>query len=124
MDTASNPSQSFLERRIELTYLTAFYAGVLTEKQQTVLDLYCSEDMSLGEIARETGISRQAVYNMLLRTSEKLFHLEASLGMASRFQRMQDGMAECIAAIDRGETQTARSLLTALMQSDLQEDHP
>ena len=80
-------TQDFLQRKVELAYLAAFYSGLLTDKQKEVLSMYCEEDMSLGEIARETGVSRQGVYNVLTRSAEKLFHLEASLGTAERLLR-------------------------------------
>ena len=66
-------TQDFLQRKVELAYLAAFYSGLLTDKQKEVLSMYCEEDMSLGEIARETGVSRQGVYNVLTRSAEKLF---------------------------------------------------
>ena len=114
-------ASSFLERKIELAYLTAFYGGLLTDKQKEVLSMYCEEDMSFGEIARETGVSRQGVYNMLSRTALKLFHLEESLGMAARFQRLHDGMTACVDLLDRGDTQQARNMLVSIMQSDMED---
>ena len=50
-----------LSKKIDLAFLSAFYSGMLTEKQRRVLSLHCEEDLSLGEIADEVGISRQAV---------------------------------------------------------------
>jgi len=34
---------------------SAFYGGLLTDKQRQVLTLHCEEDLSLTEIAQEVG---------------------------------------------------------------------
>ena len=49
--------------------------------------MHCEEDLSLGEIAQEAGISRQAVHDVLVRTAQKLFDLEKRMGLAHRFRR-------------------------------------
>ena len=59
-------------RKVELAWLMAFYGGMLTEKQRQVLTLHCEEDMSLGEIAQEAGISRQGVHDQLTRAARRL----------------------------------------------------
>lgn len=57
------------------------YQDLLTEKQQTYLELYYEEDLSLSEIAEELDVSRNAVYDnlkravMLLEDYEKKLHL-------------------------------------------------
>ena len=75
-----------LNRKIDLAFLSAFYGGMLTEKQHRILSLYCEEDLSLGEIAEEVGISRQAAHESLTRASEKLSEMESALGVAERFR--------------------------------------
>ena len=81
-----------VSRKIELAWLTAFYGGLLTDKQRQVLALHCEEDLSLAEIAQEAGISRQGVHDMLTRAAQRLFDMEEKLGMAARFQRMTSGL--------------------------------
>ena len=41
--------------------LCDIYGSLLSEKQRNSLDLYCNEDLSLSEIAENTGITRQGV---------------------------------------------------------------
>ena len=115
-------TQDFLQRKVELAYLEAFYSGLLTDKQKEVLSMYCEEDMSLGEIARETGVSRQGVYNVLTRSAEKLFHLEASLGTAERFRVMQNGLQTCRNLLGEGKTDQAISQLDDLIRLYTEED--
>ena len=115
-------TQDFLQRKVELAYLAAFYSGLLTDKQKEVLSMYCEEDMSLGEIARETGVSRQGVYNVLTRSAEKLFHLEASLGTAERFRVMLSGLQSCRSLLRENRVDQAITQLDDLIRLYTEED--
>ncbi|MDO5145002.1 MAG: sigma factor-like helix-turn-helix DNA-binding protein [bacterium] len=110
-----------LQRKVELSWLMAFYGGMLTEKQREVLKLHCEEDMSLGEIAQESGISRQGVHEMLSRASARLLELEEKLGMAARFRRVEDGLIACRDALKGGRYEEAGHMIDALLASEEQE---
>ncbi len=110
-----------VDKKVELAWLMAFYGGLLTEKQRQVLTLHCEEDMSLGEIAQEVGITRQGVHESLNRASQRLFELEECLGMAKRFERMEDGLQKCRDALRAGRCQEAETLLDSLIRLE-QED--
>lgn len=62
-----------------------FYGPLLTEKQRQIYDYAVGEDMSLGEIAEATGVSRQAVHDMVRRTAGILESYEEKLGLAQKF---------------------------------------
>ncbi|HZK37304.1 MAG TPA: putative DNA-binding protein [Clostridia bacterium] len=68
-----------LEKTVEISVLYDFYNQLLTEKQKNIVDLYYNQDLSLGEIADELGVSRQAVYDMLKRTERLLYQYEERL---------------------------------------------
>lgn len=114
-------AQEDLDKKVELAWLTAFYGGMLTEKQRQVLSLHCEEDMSLGEIAQEAGVSRQGVHDMLTRAAHKLFDMESKLGMAARFRSMEDGIERCRAYLRDRRYDEAEAALEALSRLD-QED--
>ena len=57
---------------LEMTLLLDYYGELLTEKQKTCFDLYYNQDLSLGEIAEEAGISRQGVHDSLARAEAVL----------------------------------------------------
>ncbi len=116
-------AQEDIGRKVELAWLMAFYGGMLTEKQRQVLSLHCEEDMSLGEIAQEAGISRQGVHEMLNRAAQKLFEMEERLGMAQRFRSMQDGLEKCRDALHAGRLDDAEKLLDALIRLDQEENN-
>lgn len=69
-----------LQKTVEISVLYDFYNQMLTEKQRDIIDLYYNQDLSLGEIADEFNISRQAVYDMLKRTEKLLYQYEEKLG--------------------------------------------
>lgn len=49
-----------LEKTTRMNFLYDFYNSLLTPKQQSYMSLYYLDDYSLGEIAEEYEISRQA----------------------------------------------------------------
>ena len=50
-----------------MTMLFDFYGELLTERQREFFDLYYNEDLSLTEIAENSGISRQGVRDVIVR---------------------------------------------------------
>ena len=112
-----------MEKKVELAWLMAFYGGLLTEKQRQVLSMHCEEDLSFSEIAQETGVSRQGVHDMLERTADKLFDLEDKLALASRFRRMQDGLTDCLNALETGNSDQARALLRQLISLNQEDEY-
>lgn len=62
-----------------------FYGSLLTEKQRKIYDLYFQQDLSLGEISQNQGVSRPAVYDLLKRTEEALQHYEEKLGLVQKY---------------------------------------
>lgn len=58
------------------------------------MNLYYLEDLSLGEIADEYNISRQAVYDNVRRTEAMLEDYEQKLALFSKFQKRLDAMEE------------------------------
>ena len=76
-------AQDEISKKVELNWLSAFYGGLLTDKQRQVLTLHCEEDLSLTEIAQEVGISRQGVHELLTRAARKMFEMEEKLHVAA-----------------------------------------
>lgn len=83
------PEESALEKTNRINVLFDFYGPLLTEKQQLFLKCYFQDDYSLGEIAADFEISRQAVYEHLKRATQMLETYEAKLGLAARHERFQ-----------------------------------
>lgn len=83
-----------LDRIAEASLLYDFYGELLTEKQNEVMRLYHEENMSLGEIAEERGISRQGVYDTLKKAEKSLKDYEEKLGLVERFESNRKSIAE------------------------------
>ena len=56
-----------IEKTNRMNALFEFYSTLLTEKQMNYMELYYADDFSLGEIAEEYEVSRQAVYDNIKR---------------------------------------------------------
>ena len=68
----------------ELILLYDYYGDLLTDRQKECFELRHYQDLSLGEIASELGISRQGVHDNLSRTEALLKNMEAKTGCVGR----------------------------------------
>ncbi len=84
-----------LNKRVGYGLLAAFYAPLLTGRQQALLQMYCDEDLSLAEIAGQLSISRQAVSDHLNRAYERLDDLENNLKLYDSYQLMRNNISAC-----------------------------
>lgn len=69
---------------VEMILLYDYYGDLLTDRQRECFEMRYNQDMSLGEIAEELGISRQGVHDNLNRTEALLRNMEAKTGCVSR----------------------------------------
>jgi len=65
------------------------YGKLLTEKQRDLVDFYYNEDLSLGEIAENLGISRQGVRDGLIHAEEALRAYEEALGVMRKMAEVR-----------------------------------
>ena len=72
-----------------MNLLYDFYGQLLTKKQRTFFDLYYQADLSLGEIAAQHDVTRQAVYDILKRSERALEEFEAKLNLVDKYLRGQ-----------------------------------
>ena len=72
-----------------MTMLFDFYGETLTDRQKEFFDLYYNEDLSLGEIAENYGISRQGVRDVIVRAEASMQEIEDKTGLIRRFMQMQ-----------------------------------
>ncbi len=75
-------------KNLRFILLFDVYGALLTEKQQETLELYYNNDLSLGEISEETGITRQGVMNCVKKSEQRLLELESQLGLVERFSKL------------------------------------
>lgn len=75
-----------MEEKIEQAYLYDFYGELLNEHQRAIYEDFVFNDLSLGEIADEEGISRQGVHDMVKRCTRTLEGYEGKLHLIKKFQ--------------------------------------
>ena len=75
-------------------YLLDFYGEVLTPKQREMLNQYYNDDLSLSEIGENFGITRQGARDAIKHGETTLKELEAKVGFAARYRRVQEKLEE------------------------------
>ncbi len=74
-----------LDKFGRMALLSDFYGELLTARQQEVFRYYYEEDLSLGEIAENLDITRQAVHDNLKRAESALENYEHKLGLLAGY---------------------------------------
>ena len=83
-----------MEAKIELAYLYDFYGELLNEHQRQIYEDFVLNDLSLGEIASEEGISRQGVHDLVKRCSKKLMDYENKLHLVEKFLHVKENVGQ------------------------------
>lgn len=64
-----------------------FYGEILSERQRQLCEFYYNDDLSLSEIAENTGITRQGVSDGIKKSERILLQAEEKLGLFSAWIR-------------------------------------
>ena len=88
------------DKLVQIALLFDFYGQLLTEKQIEIVDMYYNNDLSLGEISEQQGISRQGVYDTLKRAERTLYQYEEKLGLVDRFLKQKQNMEKIIEMLE------------------------
>lgn len=94
LDGSESEEDTMLDSVAEASLLYDFYGNLLTENQNQVMRLYHEENLSLGEIAEERGISRQGVHDTLKKAEKALREYENRLGLVARFDSNRKSVDE------------------------------
>ena len=71
-----------------------FYGELLTQHQKEIYEDFILNDLSLGEIAIERGISRQGVHDLVKRCDKTLNGYEEKLHLIERFSKTKDDVEQ------------------------------
>ena len=74
-----------MDERFRQSLLYDFYGELLSEHQKDVYSAAIFDDMSYSELADEFGCTRQAAFDLIRRTNQKLEGYEKRLGLVTRF---------------------------------------
>ena len=83
-----------MEKIVEQGLLYDFYGELLTEHQKKIYEDVVYNDLSLTEIAKENGISRQGVHDLVIRCNNILQGYEDKLHLVARFMKVKDNVSQ------------------------------
>ena len=96
-----------MERSFDFVILLDIYGELLSKGQREALDMRYNADLSLSEIAEETGgVTRQSAAYSIKKGEQRLTELEELLGLAKRLKTLS------------GQLDRAKALLR-----DISKDH-
>ena len=88
------PKVIAMERIVEQGLLYDFYGELLTDHQKQIYKEAVFEDLSLGEIAKEYGISRQGVHDLIRRCNNTLQEYEEKLHLIQKFMIIRNKISK------------------------------
>ncbi len=83
-----------MEKIVEQGFLYDFYGELLTEHQKKIYEDVVYNDYSLTEIARENGLSRQGVHDLVRRCNHILLEYENKLHLVERFMKVKENVSQ------------------------------
>lgn len=78
-----------LTKRLNLSKLFDAYGVLLSDQQGKIFDMYINNNLSLGEVAEELCISRQAVKYALDNAVNSLENYETKLNFVTKLQGLK-----------------------------------
>lgn len=96
---------------LEQTLLYDFYGELLNPHQKEIYEQFLLEDLSLGEIAREAGISRQGVHDLIKRCNQSLKGYEQKLRLVEKFMSIKDKVDRMNRLLDGYESKSTTELV-------------
>jgi predicted DNA-binding protein YlxM (UPF0122 family) len=106
-----------MSKNLDMAVLFDVYGDMLTEKQKDTLILYYDEDLSLTEIAENTGITRQGVHKCIRSAEEYLLQLEDTLEYAAKSHMINEVLAKMKNIIENsghGDSEEMKKLLSCV----------
>ena len=83
-----------MEKIVEQGFLYDFYGELLTEHQKKIYEDVVYNDYSLTEIARENGISRQGVHDLVRRCNHILLEYENKLHLVEQIMKVKENVSQ------------------------------
>ena len=86
--------------RFKISTLRAYYGGLLTDKQNKMIELHYDDDMSYGEIADMFQVSRNAVLDSITKGVRHLEEYESVLKLVEKETKIDLMLDELISSVD------------------------
>lgn len=108
------------QKDMRFALLLDYYGDLLGEQRRSIMELYYCEDLSLSEIAENTGITRQAVRDSIKKGEAELHRLEDALHLAVRMEeirvRCESAVKEATRTLETMPEGDARTSLSRLIE--------
>ena len=99
-----------MSKNLDMALLLDVYGDMLTEKQKDTLTLYYDEDLSLTEIAENTGITRQGVHKCIRSAEDYLIQLEDTLEYAAKSHTVNEILIKMKNIIEKSEQSDSKEM--------------
>lgn len=104
-----------MEQNVKISMLNQIYGGLLTKKQNEIIEDYYNNDLSLSEIAQNYEITRQAVRDILKKSEKKLFEYEETLGFMKKTLEQESKIKKIIEQLEKtGENNQNKEIVKEL----------
>lgn len=112
-----------LEKTVKMNMLFSFYGALLTPKQAQYMSDYYEEDYTLAEIADNSDVSRQAIYDSIKRAEEALIDYEKKLQLVEEFNNRTETLKKIRKHIEQnyGNDETLNELINHIIQDSARE---
>ena len=100
-----------MDEILKQTLLYDFYGELLTPHQKEMYEQVVLEDYSLIEIAKEAGISRPGVHDMIKRCTKSLEEYEEKLHLVEKFMSVKQKVHEIDLLLENYENQNENELI-------------
>ena len=93
-----------VEDHVRFAELLQIYGSLLSARQRECTHLHYVEDLSYGEIAERSNVSRQAVHDAIAHARKALLRFERELALLSHSEQNDfdmDGISRVLKRLDR-----------------------
>ncbi len=105
-----------MDEILKQTLLFDFYGELLTEHQKEIYSQVVLEDYSLSEIAKDSGISRQGVHDLIKRCNKTLEGYEEKLHLVEKFMSVREKVHQIDTLLENYENQDEKVLIQQVKQ--------
>ena len=95
---------------LNVSRLCDVYGALLTEHRRELIREYYDNDLSLAEIAENSGITRQAALCSIKQAENQLYGYEEKIGLAALYRDLEKDLQSLMSDMD-SDVQTAKARL-------------
>ncbi len=103
-----------VDKILEQSLLFDFYGELLTDHQKEIYERFVADDLSLGEIAEEAGISRQGVHDLIKRCNQTLKGYEEKLHLVGKFLAVKEKIEKIEQLLDNYNEENTEELVQSI----------